>query len=95
MLRWVNSQALIGNYLRSGAMIEGVVVASEEGTPQSGPLSPLLANIYWDALDTELERRGLAFNRYADDRNIYVGSGRAAVTLTFQVIPISNRRGRR
>jgi group II intron reverse transcriptase/maturase len=69
---------LIGHYLRAGAMIEGVVVASEEGTPQGGPLSPLLANIYLDALDKELERRGLAFSRYADDCNIYVGSQRAA-----------------
>jgi len=69
---------LIGNYLRAGAMIEGVVVASEEGTPQGGPLSPLLANIYLDALDKELERRGLAFSRSADDCNIYVGSRRAA-----------------
>jgi len=69
---------LIGNYLRAGAMVEGVVVASEEGTPQGGPLSPLLANIYLDALDKELERRGLAFSRYADDCNIYVGSRRAA-----------------
>jgi len=69
---------LIGSYLRAGVMIEGVVVASEEGTPQGGPLSPLLANIYLDALDRELERRGLAFSRYADDCNIYVGSRRAA-----------------
>lgn len=69
---------LIGHYLRAGAMVEGVVVPSEEGTPQGGPLSPLLANIYLDALDKELERRGLAFSRYADDCNIYVGSRRAA-----------------
>jgi group II intron reverse transcriptase/maturase len=69
---------LIGNYLRAGAMVEGVVIASEEGTPQGGPLSPLLANIYLDALDKELETRGLAFSRYADDCNIYVGSRRAA-----------------
>jgi RNA-directed DNA polymerase len=69
---------LIGQYLRAGAMIEGVVVTSEEGTPQGGPLSPLLANIYLDALDKELERRGLAFSRYADDCNIYVGSRKAA-----------------
>ena len=69
---------LIGHYLRAGAMIEGVVVASEEGTPQGGPLSPLLANIYLDALDKELERRGLAFSRYADDCNIYGGSRLAA-----------------
>jgi len=69
---------LIGSYLRRGAMIEGVVVSSEEGTPQGGPLSPLLANIYLDKLDKELERRGHAFCRYADDCNIYVGSAAAA-----------------
>lgn len=69
---------LIGSYLRAGIMVEGVVVGSEEGTPQGGPLSPLLANIYLDALDKELERRGLNFSRYADDCNIYVGSERAA-----------------
>jgi RNA-directed DNA polymerase len=69
---------LIGRYLRSGVMIQGVVQATEEGTPQGGPLSPLLANIYLDALDQELERRGLAFSRYADDCNIYVSSRRAA-----------------
>lgn len=69
---------LIGRYLRAGVMTEGVVQASEEGTPQGGPLSPLLANIYLDALDQELERRGLAFSRYADDCNIYVSSQRAA-----------------
>lgn len=69
---------LIGRYLRRGAMIAGVVVKSVEGTPQGGPLSPLLANLYLDALDQELERRGHAFCRYADDCNIYVGSQRAA-----------------
>lgn len=69
---------LIRRYLRSGVMIEGVVQATEEGTPQGGPLSPLLANIYLDELDRELERRGLAFSRYADDCNIYVSSPRAA-----------------
>ena len=69
---------LIGKYLRAGAMLNGVVVQSVEGTPQGGPLSPLLANIYLDALDRELERRGLRFSRYADDCNIYVGSQTAA-----------------
>jgi len=69
---------LIGKYLRAGVMVEGVVQSSEEGTPQGGPLSPLLANIYLDALDRELEERGLAFSRYADDCNIYVSSQRAA-----------------
>ena len=69
---------LIGRYLRAGVMTEGVVQSSEEGTPQGGPLSPLLANIYLDALDQELDRRGLAFSRYADDCNIYVSSQRSA-----------------
>ena len=66
---------LIGRYLRAGVMIEGVGIPSEEGTPQGGPLSPLLANLYLHALDQELERRGLCFCRYADDCNVYVGSG--------------------
>jgi RNA-directed DNA polymerase len=54
---------LIGKYLRSGIMLEGVVQVVEEGTPQGGPLSPLLANIYLDALDRQLQERGLAFVR--------------------------------
>ena len=74
---------LIGKYLRRGAMVDGLVEASEEGTPQGGPLSPLLANIYLDALDKELERRGHCHCRYADDCNVYVSSQSAAErTLT-------------
>jgi len=69
---------LMGKYLRRGAMVDGLVEASEEGTPQGGPLSPLLANIYLDALDQELDRRGHSYCRYADDCNIYVGSQAAA-----------------
>lgn len=65
---------LIGKFLRCGALAEGGVTASEEGTPQGGPLSPLLANIYLDSLDKELDKRGLSYCRYADDCNIYVGS---------------------
>jgi RNA-directed DNA polymerase len=76
---------LIGKYLRAGVMINGVVQDSEEGTPQGGPLSPLLANIYLHALDEELEQRGLAFCRYADDCNIYVGSERAAERVLAQM----------
>ena len=76
---------LIGKYLRRGAMVDGVVEASEEGTPQGGPLSPLLANIYLDALDKELERRGHSYCRYADDCNIYVSS-EAAAERTLQSI---------
>ena len=68
---------LIRKYLESGVMLNGVCVKTEEGTPQGGPLSPLLANILLDDLDRELERRGHAFVRYADDCNIYVGSRRA------------------
>jgi len=68
---------LIHLYLISGVLVEGVVVASEEGTPQGGPLSPLLSNIMLDDWDKELERRGHRFVRYADDCNIYVRSARA------------------
>jgi group II intron reverse transcriptase/maturase len=68
---------LIRAYLESGVMVEGVCVRTEEGTPQGGPLSPLLANILLDDLDKELEGRGHAFCRYADDCNIYVSSRRA------------------
>jgi group II intron reverse transcriptase/maturase len=69
---------LMGKYLRRGALVDGLVEARREGTPQGGPLSPLLANIYLDALDQELEQRGHCFCRYADDCNIYVGSQTAA-----------------
>ena len=69
---------LIGRCLRRGALVDGIEAANVEGTPQGGPLSPLLANIYLDALDRELERRGHCFCRYADDCNIYVRSQAAA-----------------
>jgi group II intron reverse transcriptase/maturase len=69
--------SLIRKYLQSGIMINGVVVRNEEGTPQGGPLSPLLSNIMLDELDKELEMRGHKFCRYADDCNIYVKSERA------------------
>ena len=69
--------SLIRKYLESGVMINGVFVASEEGTPQGGPFSPLFANIMLDELDKELERRGHKFCRYADDCNIYVKSKKA------------------
>ena len=68
---------LIRRYLESGVMVNGVVMGTEEGTPQGGPLSPLLANIMLDDLDRELEKRGHRFVRYADDCNIYVRSRRA------------------
>jgi RNA-directed DNA polymerase len=66
--------ALIRSYLKSGVLAGGVVEARMEGTPQGGPLSPLLSNILLDDLDRELERRGHRFCRYADDCNVYVGS---------------------
>ena len=68
---------LIRAMLNAGVMEEGLVSPSEEGTPQGGPLSPLLSNLVLDELDRELERRGHRFVRYADDSNIYVGSERA------------------
>ncbi|GAA3351105.1 group II intron reverse transcriptase/maturase [Deinococcus persicinus] len=68
---------LIRKYLQAGVMINGVVSSTDEGTPQGGPLSPLLSNIVLDELDKELEKRGHKFIRYADDCNIYVKSKRA------------------
>ena len=68
---------LIRRYLQAGMMAEGVVSPRTQGTPQGGPLSPLLSNILLTDLDRELERRGHAFCRYADDCNIYVRSQRA------------------
>jgi len=72
---------LIRRYLQAGMMADGLVQPRTEGTPQGGPLSPLLSNILLTELDRELERRGHAFCRYADDCNIYVGSERAGVEL--------------
>jgi RNA-directed DNA polymerase len=68
---------VIRRYLEAGVLLNGVVIERAEGTPQGGPLSPLLANILLDELDRELERRGHRFCRYADDCNIYVRSQRA------------------
>lgn len=69
---------IIRSFLEAGMMENGVCVSRREGTPQGGPLSPLLANMLLDDLDKELERRGHSFCRYADDCNIYVGSLKAA-----------------
>jgi RNA-directed DNA polymerase len=68
---------LIRRYLEAGVMADGVKLPSEEGTPQGSPLSPLLANVMLDDLDSELERRGHRFVRYADDLMVYVRSERA------------------
>jgi RNA-directed DNA polymerase len=68
---------LIRAFLKAGVLENGLVGPVDEGTPQGGPLSPLLSNIVLDEFDRELERRGLRFTRYADDSNIYVRSRRA------------------
>jgi RNA-directed DNA polymerase len=72
---------LIRKYLESGVMVNGVKAEVRQGTPQGGPISPLLANIMLDDLDKELEKRGHRFVRYADDCNIYVKSRRAGERL--------------
>jgi len=69
---------LIREYLKAGVMLDGVVIGTEDGCPQGGPLSPLLSNIMLNELDKELEKRGHKFCRYADDCNIYVRSRKAA-----------------
>lgn len=69
---------LIRRYLKAGILEQGITLGRDEGTPQGGPLSPLLANLLLNEVDWELEKRGLSFVRYADDCNVYVGSKRAA-----------------
>jgi RNA-directed DNA polymerase len=68
---------IIRRYLEAGVLASGVVIERHEGTPQGGPISPLLANVLLDGVDKELEKRGHAFVRYADDGNVYVRSRRA------------------
>ena len=84
--------ALIGKYLRAGAMVGEAFQPSELGTPQGGPLSPLLANILLDELDRELEHRGLRFARYADDLVILVQSPRAGQRVKRSVTAYLARR---
>jgi RNA-directed DNA polymerase len=76
-----NLLRLIRRYLQAGALEDGLVRPNTEGTPQGGPLSPLLSNVVLDELDKELEERGLCFVRYADDCNIYVRSKRAGLRV--------------
>ncbi|NQD59768.1 group II intron reverse transcriptase/maturase, partial [Pseudomonas sp. CM25] len=83
---------LIRRYLEAGVMSGGVVSPRQEGTPQGGPLSPLLSNILLDELDRELERRGHRFVRYADDANIYVRSPRAGERVLASVERFLNQR---
>jgi group II intron reverse transcriptase/maturase len=77
---------LIRKFLQAGVMENGLVKVTEEGTPQGGPLSPLLSNIMLDDFDKELEKRGLRFARYADDCNIYVKSERSAQRVMNSII---------
>ncbi|MDP3175351.1 MAG: group II intron reverse transcriptase/maturase, partial [Phenylobacterium sp.] len=72
---------LVRRYLQAGIMVDGIETARTEGTPQGSPLSPLLSNIMLDDLDKELETRGHAFCRYADDCNIYVASEKAGIRV--------------
>jgi len=83
---------LIRLYLQAGILSDGVVVGRDEGTPQGGPLSPLLANILLDDLDKMLERRGHRFCRYADDCNIYVQSERASQRVMTSVTDFLERK---
>jgi RNA-directed DNA polymerase len=83
---------LIRKFLTSGVMLDGLVKPANEGTPQGGPLSPLLSNIVLDELDKELEGRKLRFVRYADDFIIFVRSKRAAVRVMQSVSRYINRR---
>lgn len=83
---------LIGRYLRAGLMAGGTMTQRTQGTPQGGPLSPLLSNILLDDLDKELERRGHAFCRYADDCNVYVWSRRAGERVLASLSRFLNQR---
>lgn len=83
---------LIRRFLKSGVSIAGVRHPTIQGTPQGGPLSPLLANVLLDELDKELEHRGHRFVRYADDCNIYVGSRRAGERIMASVRGFLERR---
>jgi RNA-directed DNA polymerase len=83
---------LIGAYLKAGVMENGLVNPTEEGTPQGGPLSPLLSNLVLDELDRELEGRGHRFVRYADDCNIYVRSRSAGMRVMNSITCFLERR---
>jgi len=83
---------LIRKYLQAGVMIGGLYFKTEKGTPQGGPLSPLLSNILLDELDKELERRGHKFCRYADDCNIYVKSKRAGERVMKSITKFLDRK---
>lgn len=79
---------LVRRYLQAGMMANGVVVERHEGTPQGGPLSPLLANVLLDEVDQELERRGHAFVRYADDLRVFVGSKKSGQRVMSSLVTL-------
>lgn len=83
---------LIDSYLKAGMFEGGIVSPRQEGTPQGGPLSPLLSNILLDELDKELEKRGHAFCRYADDCNIYVASKRSGERVMASITRLLSER---
>src|SRR6266850_1635573 len=83
---------LIRGFLTAGVLMDGLVSPTEEGTPQGGPLSPLLSNLMLDVLDKELETRGHRFVRYADDCNIYVRSQRAGERVMASIEQFLTRR---
>ena len=83
---------LIRAFLTAGVLEGGLVSPVDEGTPQGGPLSPLLSNLVLDELDQELERRGHGFARYADDCNIYVGSEPAGQRVKASITRFITRR---
>ena len=83
---------IVRRFLQAGLMSDGVVMPRDEGTPQGGPLSPLLANLMLDDLDKELEKRGHRFVRYADDCNIYVQSPRAGERVMASVTRFIEKR---
>jgi len=83
---------IIRKYLQVGVMLNGCCVATEEGTPQGGPISPLLSNIMLNDLDQELAQRGHSFVRYADDCNIYVATKRAGQRVYASVAKFISKR---
>ena len=83
---------LVRSYLTAGVLADGLFEASHEGTPQGGPLSPLLSNLVLDELDRELERRGHRFVRYADDCNVYVRSEQAGLRVMASLTRFIERR---
>jgi retron-type reverse transcriptase len=87
-------RGLINAYLKAGVLMGGIVEKSEEGTPQGGPLSPLLSNIVLTELDRDLEKGGHRFVRYADDCNIYVKSERSAERVMASTIAFIEKRMR-